>query len=225
MSEEHCIRWLRFTKEATTEISQLVRPQLQPQSRARTALPVAVKVTMVLNFCSSGSFQASAGDMCNISQYGSALMHNGGHILTVPDEEQGAIDCVHIALCAPRVNSAVFANRKGFHSLSMQLACDHAHRIMEVDTCYPGSSYDAFIMWQSIMPAIFHLAQQVKGWLLGDKGYPLKPWLVTPVMNPRTRAQQAYNESQAATGNIVEHTLIAQIKTTTKCKFKVTIIN
>ncbi|XP_067854392.1 LOW QUALITY PROTEIN: protein mono-ADP-ribosyltransferase PARP3 [Heptranchias perlo] len=33
MTEEDCIRALRFTKEAVTEICQLVRPQLQPQSR------------------------------------------------------------------------------------------------------------------------------------------------------------------------------------------------
>ncbi|XP_067848308.1 toll-like receptor 7 [Heptranchias perlo] len=48
VTEEDCIRCLRFTKEAVTEICQLTWPQLQPQSRARTALPVAVEVTVAL---------------------------------------------------------------------------------------------------------------------------------------------------------------------------------
>ncbi|XP_067842796.1 putative nuclease HARBI1 [Heptranchias perlo] len=120
---------------------------------------------------------------------------------------QGANDCTHIDLCAPHINSAIFINRKGFHSLNVQLVCSYTHRIMEVGARYPGRSHDTFVMQQSNLPAIFHPAHQVKGWLLGDKGYPLTPWLMTPVRNSHTRAEQAYNESHAATRNIVEHTI------------------
>ncbi|XP_067838419.1 putative nuclease HARBI1 [Heptranchias perlo] len=224
-SEEHCIRRLTFTKEAVMEICQLLWPQLQ--SRAKIALPVAVKVTMALNFYGSGSFQASAGNMCTISQYvvhccirvvTDTLYEIRNRFITFPldrDKQneraqglariadfsmvQGAIDCTHIVLRAPHINSAVFVH--------MQLVCNHTYRIMEVDALYPGSSHNAFVMQQSNMPAIFHLARQVEGWLLGDKDYPLKWWLMTPVRNPHTRAEQAYIESYAVTCNIVEHTI------------------
>ncbi|XP_067852000.1 putative nuclease HARBI1 [Heptranchias perlo] len=199
------IRWLRFAKEVVTEICHLLQPQLQPQSRARTALPVAVKVNVVLNFYGSGSFRASVGDLCNISQFAvhccirevteaQYKMHN--RFITFPfDREkqnesaqgfarfagfsmvQAAIDCTHIAMRASHLNLAIFMNRKGFHSLNAQLVCDHTH------------------------------PRQVKGWLLGDKGYPLMRWLMTLMRHARSHAEQAYNDSHAATRNIVKHTV------------------
>ncbi|XP_067855254.1 putative nuclease HARBI1 [Heptranchias perlo] len=221
MREEDCIRRLRFTKEAMTEICQLLRPQLQPQSRARTVLPLVVKVTVPLNFYGSGSFQASAGDMCKISQFAvhcctrevrDALYEMRNRLITFPFDRdkqnerargfvhiagfpmvQGAIDCTHIALHAPYINSAAFVNRKDFLSLNMQLVCDHMHRIMEVDARYSGSSHNAFVIRQSNVPAIFHSA-----------------W------NPRTRAEQTYSESHAATRKVVEH-IIGLFKQCFRC--------
>lgn len=42
--------------------------------------------------------------------------------------------------------------------------------------------------------------------ILGDSGYPAKPYLFTPLLNTATRAQQLYNESHIRTRTIVEHT-------------------
>jgi hypothetical protein len=42
------------------------------------------------------------------------------------------------------------------------------------------------------------------GFLLGDSGYPCKPHLLTPVLNPINSSQEAYNTAHIATRNTVE---------------------
>lgn len=42
---------------------------------------------------------------------------------------------------------------------------------------------------------------------VGDGGYALRPYLLTPVLNPIMRSQQMYNESQIKTRNSVERVI------------------
>ncbi|KAJ1217747.1 hypothetical protein NDU88_005337 [Pleurodeles waltl] len=46
----------------------------------------------------------------------------------------------------------------------------------------------------------------VKAVDVGDSGYPNLSWLLTPVMNPRTREEECYNEAQGRTRIIIERT-------------------
>lgn len=38
----------------------------------------------------------------------------------------------------------------------------------------------------------------------GDKGYPLEPWLMTPIARPESDAESNYNNRHAVTRNVVE---------------------
>lgn len=99
----------------------------------------------------------------------------------------GAIDCTHVAILKPSVEEHNFVNRKGFHSLNIQIICDANLKIININCNYPGSCHDAFIWRQSILRD--HLLRQYNNglrrtWLIGDSGYPLEPILMTPFLNP-----------------------------------------
>lgn len=53
-------------------------------------------------------------------------------------------------------------------------------------------------------------------WLLGDSGYPVQPWLMTPVSNPRTDQEKMYNKLHAKTRSKVER-CIGVLKNRFRC--------
>lgn len=42
---------------------------------------------------------------------------------------------------------------------------------------------------------------------LGDSGYPLQPWLITPISNPDSDAQTAFNVRHSKVRALVERTI------------------
>eukprot|EP00105_Crassostrea_gigas_P045711 XP_019929859.1 PREDICTED: putative nuclease HARBI1 [Crassostrea gigas] len=66
---------------------------------------------------------------------------------------------------------------------------------------WPGSTHDSFILANSFLPQIM---RGVNGWFLGDSGYPLKKWLLTPFAQPSNQQEQRYNSSHCPTRNTVE---------------------
>lgn len=74
---------------------------------------------------------------------------------------------------------------------------------------WPGSVHDARILRESDLFEAFETADEkpVKGVLLGDSGYMLRDWLLTPFINPVTAEQQAYNVHHKSARSIVERSI------------------
>ncbi|KAM7311897.1 uncharacterized protein ISCGN_008804 [Ixodes scapularis] len=75
------------------------------------------------------------------------------------------------------------AIREEVKKIKADLVCDAHCRIMCIDPRYPGSVHDSFV-WQ--FSWLRNQLEQVQvprdgRFLLGDSGYPLEPWLITPV--------------------------------------------
>ncbi|XP_055912672.1 putative nuclease HARBI1 [Eupeodes corollae] len=121
------------------------------------------------------------------------------------------VDGTHINIVAPAQEKALFYNRKGNFSLNVMLICDHKMKIRCVDAKYPGSNHDSHI-W-NLSNAKMHFKKKYdegerNTWLLGDAGYPLEPWLMTPfrcVGDDRSKTK--YNISHSKTRNIIERTI------------------
>ncbi|KAL4704486.1 hypothetical protein ACJJTC_015089 [Scirpophaga incertulas] len=95
----------------------------------------------------------------------------------------GCIDCAHIAIIpSPSANEERFFNRKSYHSLNVQMICDADNFILNVDASYGGSTHDSFIWNESEIKSHLEslVAQGETAILLGDSGYPLREYLITP---------------------------------------------
>ena len=75
----------------------------------------------------------------------------------------------------------------------MQAICDGNLIFQDVVARWPGSHHDSFILQSSNIYARFKKDEFGDCWLLGDSGYPLKKWLITPFGNPSTAEKRRFN--------------------------------
>ncbi|XP_060858749.1 putative nuclease HARBI1 [Metopolophium dirhodum] len=128
----------------------------------------------------------------------------------------GCIDCTHVAIVPPSNNlnlnenenpEYIYVNRKGYHSINVQLICDSKLRVLNVNALFPGSTHDTHI-WNnsSVLPVMqeLHRRNHHNFYLLGDSGYPLRQWLLTPITNPTTNPEKYYNQKQMSTRSLIE---------------------
>ncbi|KFM65000.1 putative nuclease HARBI1, partial [Stegodyphus mimosarum] len=136
----------------------------------------------------------------------------------------GAIDSTYVGILAPSGSSTstdqAYLNRKGNHSLNVQLVCDANMQILNVNADCPGNSRDS-VVWHSdslreLLMEHTDVDNTSIGWLIGDKEFPLEPWLLTPVLNPETNAEYNYNACHARIRQVSER-CIALLKSRFKC--------
>ncbi|XP_028171560.1 putative nuclease HARBI1 [Ostrinia furnacalis] len=132
----------------------------------------------------------------------------------------GCIDGTHIAITKPAEFEERYFNRKRYHSLNAQIICDSDLNILSIDASHGGASHDAFI-WNH-HPLKNHLEQLHRDqnetlWFLGDSGYPLRPTLMTPIINTEPDSpQEYYTELHCRTRNTVER-CIGVLKSRWRC--------
>ncbi|XP_053372959.1 putative nuclease HARBI1 [Mercenaria mercenaria] len=124
----------------------------------------------------------------------------------------GVIDGTHIKILAPSEEEDIFVNRKGYHSINVQVVFDAFDRIEDIVARWPGSTHDSRILHNSGLRQLFERGIVHGGYhLLGDSGYPCRRWLLTPYLNPQPGAQSAYNRAHKITRSKVERG-IGQLK-------------
>ncbi|KAJ1178720.1 hypothetical protein NDU88_003962 [Pleurodeles waltl] len=233
MEERHIILRYRLDRATIHELCAQLEPALMSPIRQPTGIPPLVQVLSVLHFLATGSFQTTVAMSSGMSQpmfskilsrVLSALMKLMRSYIIFPEEGDlptvkgdfyalghipniiGAIDGTHVALVPPKDDEQVYRNRKSYHSMNVQVVCLADQYISHVNAKFPGSVHDAYVMRNSSIPYVMEQLQRQRVWLIGDSGYPNLPWLLTPVRNPRTRAEERYNEAHGRTRRIIERT-------------------
>lgn len=122
----------------------------------------------------------------------------------------GALDCTHVRIKKPTAFGDDYINRKGFASLNVQVTCDSSEMITSVSAQWPGSVHDSRIWKQS---SVYQIMSRFKGsfCLLGDSGYGISPWLLTPFKKRDNREQEMFNVKHAKERVVIER-VFGQLK-------------
>ncbi|KAJ1206960.1 hypothetical protein NDU88_002353 [Pleurodeles waltl] len=243
MEDRHIILTCRLDCATIHELCAQLEPDLMSAICHPTGIPPLVQVLSVLHFLASGSFQTTVAMASGMSQpmfsnvltrVLSALLKHMRSYIVFPQVEDlptvkgdfyvlghipniiGAIDGTHVAFVPPRRNEQVYRNCKSYHSMNVQTMCLADQYISHVNAKYPGSVHDTYILRNSSIPYVMGQLQRHRVWLIGDSGYPNLSWLLNPVRNPRTRAEERYNEADGQTRRIIEQTF-GRLKARFRC--------
>ncbi|XP_053317090.1 putative nuclease HARBI1 [Spea bombifrons] len=244
LTDEEVVERYHLPKGAILDLYELIRVDIDPLTQRSHAIPGMVKLLNCLHFFTSGSFQTKASAVGGVSQSTfsrflvpviQALKKHVHVFIGFPTNHAdwqalkrgffqvaglphviGAIDCTHVALSAPHEREEIYRNKKGYHSVNVQVIADSNCRILSLFSAFPGSSDESFILRQSSVYEGFEGGRIGGGWLVGSTSYESRPWLLTPVLDPSTDSEKAYNEAHSRTRSVIDKTF-KLLKTQFKC--------
>ena len=241
-NDNELIQRYRFSREGIERIEALLHDDIAPKADRNHPIAPIDKVCAALHFFATGCFQRTDGDTLHLSQaslsriiaqVSDALARRLPEFVRLPNEDAmrrnkhrffltanfpgviGVIDCTHVKIIAPREHEEQFVNRKRYHSINVQVVMDADCKIVNVNACWPGrtQSHDARILRES---RLGDRLGHINGHLLGDSGYPLRQWLLTPILRPQSPEDERYNRSHKRTRCLVERG-IGQLKRRFHC--------
>uniref|UniRef100_G3PMN0 Putative nuclease HARBI1 n=1 Tax=Gasterosteus aculeatus aculeatus TaxID=481459 RepID=G3PMN0_GASAC len=206
--EELYVR-LRFGKADMEYLVNLLRPKLQHRTQRSHSLSVEDQILIALRFYACGTFYQVVGDymgvvksaVCDVVRDVSIVLASlVNEFVSFPKDNQISFGeyaqyywkADKVSSCWSSIDCTHFINRKGRHSINVQLVCDADLIITNCVVKWPGSVHDARILRES---ALYRDLQTNRpdGIILGDSAYPLLPWLMTPFLTANTLAQARFN--------------------------------
>ena len=178
----------RLGRDSIHFICDLLPDDLQRPTKRNHELSVETQVLATLRFLASGSFQQVVGDVLGIDK------SSVSRVVTHFYEIRGflsTIACVagfHVPIAAPSNDENSFVNRKGWHSINVEDVSDAVNVFVDTVAKWPGSTHNSFILRTSNLHTYLkenHLRID-DGFILGDSGYALCRYLMTPYADPVT---------------------------------------
>lgn len=232
LREEEFLKRYRLSKTVVGKVVEEIQERLEYPTNRNIPLSPMQQILITLRFYATGSFHLMVGDNAGISKstvsrivskVSAAIASMRRRYVTFPSVQErpsivqqfydmynfpgivGAIDCTHIKIQSPGGNRAeIYRNRKGYFSVNVQVISDANLLIRDIVARWPGSVHDSTIFSNSHIRAQFEMGAIDEGILLGDSGYPLRKYLLTPYLHPETRPQHNYNAAHIRTRNCVE---------------------
>lgn len=225
----------RLPRAEIMSLLALLEVDLARKSRRNFALSPTVQLLTALRFHATGGFQQTMGDGHGLSKsavsravhaVNTALLAHAPTFIKLPRTREqirgenvgflttggiplviGAVDGTLIPILTPSLHDPIYTCRKGYSALNIQVICDHQGKFTDVVARWPGSTHDSFVWANSAVCQLAMDGEFGGGWLLGDSGYPLRPYLLTPVGNPQTISEMRYNSAHIRTRSLVERSI------------------
>lgn len=101
-------------------------------------------------------------------------------------------------------DAKIYCNRKGFYSMNVQAVCDSDLRFTDVVARWHGSAPNSQIFDNSKIQSKFRNGHFGDYILLGDSGYALTKYCITPIQDSAGEVEKIFNESLIKTRNPIE---------------------
>ena len=186
-----------------------------------TDVPCEIAVCITLLYLATNSFQSVIGKLFHINESAVGkivkkilllLDKNVSNFVKFPtcENEQniiasnfysidkfpkvaGLLDCTHVAVKPPKSQELAYVNRKGKHTINVQVVCDDKLKIRHYSASWPGSTHDSFVLRQSEVWDACEGGILDDRYILADSGYPNRKWLLSVYLNPLTEAEKKFN--------------------------------
>lgn len=229
LNDQEIYERYRFSREVIFWLTSLLADDLNSTKRSMALLPVQ-QILIALRYFATGTFQIVCGDCIgckkqtarrSIWRATNALLNRRNQFIMFPTEQAadnvkgmfykvakmsgvlGCIDGSHIRIQRPNLNEFQFVNRKFYHSINIQAICSANGQFTNIVAAWPGSCHDSRILRESGIASEFENGKH-DGVLIGDSGYPCKPWLLTPFLKPKNLSEERYNRAHKKTRVIIE---------------------
>lgn len=122
----------------------------------------------------------------------------------------GLIDGTLIPIKGPTdaQDEPLFICRKQYHAMNVQAVVNSKMQFTNLVAKWPGSTHDSHIWNNSQLCQLFEtngISNTIEEfWLLGDSGYQLVPYLLTPYPEPQGHGQKQFNKCHRRTRCLVE---------------------
>lgn len=222
----------RMSPACIESVLLAIGPHIQHTTGKSGALTPKQQLCVTLNWMGSGSQFHTIGRVHGIHEssvqrsvvrvVGAVNRYLLRHVVALPanpDEEMnrfhniaqfpnvvGVVDGSLIPIDAPSNNEFAFVDRKGQHSLNCMFVCGSSLQFFYVNSNWPGSLHDSRVLRLS---SFYDQMEQgnifPNAVFLGDSGYPLKTWLMTPLHHdPYNPGERRYNRRLKETRRLIE---------------------
>ncbi|KAM9308401.1 putative nuclease HARBI1 [Gastrophryne carolinensis] len=182
-----------------------------PTTGLSQAIPGIVRLCASLNILAQGTFQATAALLSGISQVTMSCIFYEA-VLAICDLLPLYI---RFSKGAGATHKVSFLPHAGIPNVLGCLPfCPPTIPFLPFHECdcglrsdFPGSFHNSYVLQQSALCWNFENNEMPAGWLLVDKGYGQKTWLMTPVRDTQTASEVCYNAAYHKTRCTVERTI------------------